>query len=203
MVIAWSGVVPLDAHIKAVREASRASGVQPLDDSRDVLPHFSLRALSEELQRAKDEHAPIAVLHLLCHGGQMGSNCGLIINGDEDTLESRGRLDGGRLGQLLGQHADMVRLVVFMACDSSNQGLLGSELGSVAQAVHRSGISSVVASRFPLSKSGSIRLAKKLYSCLIPELTSLEDALLAARVELAKADLISSALATGPTPSVT
>lgn len=48
------------------------------------------------------------------------------------------------------------------------------------------GRSAVVASRLPLSTVGSVTLAQSLYKSLLPDLLSLEQALLAARTELAK-----------------
>ena len=187
IVVAWSaagGAVPTADHLRAVREACRA-GFHPFDSVRDVIEHASLRRLSDTLSAAKRDGSPISILHILCHGGTVGSNYGLILDGEEDS-QGPGRVDAGRLSQLIGQHANMVRLVVLMACDSGNPGRLGNELGSVAQALHRAGIAAVVASRYPLSRRGSVQLAGSLYTGLLYSLDSLESALLSVRSELAK-----------------
>src|SRR5262249_8635133 len=97
--------------------------------------------------------------------------------------EALAAIDAGALRRLLSPFAGMVRLVVLSACDSGNAGALGNHLGSVAQALHRIGIPKVLASRYPLSMTGSIRLAEVLYR----ELWSggaIEDALLKLRQEL-------------------
>jgi hypothetical protein len=80
----------------------------------------------------------------------------------------------------------MVRLVVLMACDSGNVGAPGNQLGSVAQSLHRAGFAAVVASRYPLSVTGSVQLTEALYRGLLHGPDSLESAVLSARGELAK-----------------
>jgi hypothetical protein len=77
-------------------------------------------------------------------------------------------------------------MVVLSACNSGNSGTLGNQLGSVAQALHRAGIAAVLASRYPLSISGSIRLCKSLYSALLVSQKTLERALLGVRQALAE-----------------
>jgi hypothetical protein len=74
---------------------------------------------------------------------------------------------------------------VLAACDGGNVGAIGNQLGSVAQALHRAGLAAVVASRFPLSASGSSRLARALYERLLGG-ASLDEAFLAARQHLAE-----------------
>ncbi len=80
----------------------------------------------------------------------------------------------------------MVRLVVLAACDSGNSGELGNQLGSVAQALHRAGLAAVLASRYPLSIDGSVRLTQVLYHELFSANGSLEQAVLQARRSLAR-----------------
>ncbi|MBL9003976.1 MAG: PD40 domain-containing protein [Myxococcales bacterium] len=185
VVVAWSaagGGVPAAEHVTTVAQACR-SGCHPFDYSRDVIPNASFGGLSDVLSAAKREGRPISVLHILCHGGAVRDTFGLVLDG-EDPTESAGPVDAGMLRKLLAPHADMVRLVVIMACNSGNPGHVGNQLGSVAQALHRAGIAMVVASRHPLSVAGSIRLSASLYTGLLQGLQSLESALLAARSEL-------------------
>jgi WD40 repeat protein len=187
VLLAWSaagGAVPAAEHVQAIAAACRAS-CHPFDEERDVLSQVSMGRLSDTLFAAKAEGRPISILHLLCHGAPLGGSFGLVFDG-ETAVGGAAPVDAGRLRQLLGQHADMVRLVVLMACDSSNSGPVGNQLGSVAQALHQAGVSAVVASRLPLSTLGSVHLARSLYTSLLPGLKSLEQGLLAARTELAK-----------------
>ncbi len=189
ILLAWSaagGAVPATEHGRAIARACRAGKV-PFDPMRDKLANASLRTLGETLAAAKKNNQPIAVLHLLAHGGPVMSTFGLVLDHDNQSLGDEGGLvDAGRLRQLLAPYADMVRLVVLMACDSANGGALGNQLGSVAQTLHRAGIGSVVASRYPLSVAGSVLLGDTLYRHLLEDLDSLEGALLRAREELAQ-----------------
>ncbi|HEY6175882.1 MAG TPA: CHAT domain-containing protein [Kofleriaceae bacterium] len=182
--LAWSGQVPALEHQTAIQQACR-TGDQPFDPELDVLAHASCSRLSERLQAATDEGRPIRILHLLCHGTATGSTFGLALDGDEpgDAVVA---VDAARLRQILAPHVETLRLVVLSACDGGNVGDVGNQLGSVAQALHRIGIAQVVASRFPLSVSGSNRLATMLYQTLVGRGTTLEEAFIAARQHLAR-----------------
>ncbi len=187
ILLAWSaagGAVPAAEHIDALQTACRV-GNHPFDSSRDVLAHASLDGLRSRLSQAQKSGEAIAVLHLLCHGAAAGSSFGLALDSDDGSA-GRTILDAGRLRQLLSPFAPMLRLVVLSACDSSNSGALGNQLGSVAQALHRAGIATVLASRYPLSVAGSIQLTQTLYQRLLVELDSFESAVLAARRKLAE-----------------
>lgn len=195
ILFAWSaagGAVPAAEQLTALQQAC-AAGSHPFDESRDVLAHASPRRLREVLTAAhtqakdggKDSGESIAVLHLLCHGAAAGSTFGLSLDSD-DATEGRAILDAGRLRQLLAPFAGMLRLVVLSACDSGNSGALGNQLGSIAQSLHRAGIATVVAARYPLSVAGSIELTRVLYHRLLVDLDSLESATLRARAELCR-----------------
>lgn len=187
ILFAWSaagGAVPAAEQLRALRGAAQNS-LHPFDPERDVLAHMSSRRLAAALTAASQERKPIAVLHLLCHGQGVGSTFGLCVDADEETAASV-VLDAAQLRQLLTPHARTLRLVVLCACDSGNSGALGNQLGSVAQALHRAGIAAVVASRYPLSSAGSLRLSEALYETLLVQLDSLESALVLARQRLAE-----------------
>ena len=185
--IAWSaaaGAVPAGEHIAAVARACR-EGSYPFVLERDVLEHASTGSLLRALAAGSSEGPPIAVLHILCHGMAAGSSFGLALSGEaagDDVVVA----DAGRLRQLLAPFAAMVRLVVLSVCDSGNSGALGNQLGSVAQTLHRAGFCAVVASRYPLSASGSVRLAETLYAELLLTPSSLEQSLLMVRKRLAE-----------------
>lgn len=187
ILLAWSaagGPVPAGAHCSAIANARRAVGLH-LELDQDVLPHLSCGRLTAALAAADKRGQPISVLHILCHGGTAGSTFGLVLDSDSPAAESV-VVDAGRLRQLLSPYAGMVRLVVLLACNSGNPGVLGNQLGSIAQALHRAGIAAIVASRYPMSVAGSIRLAETLYPRLLFGLESLESALLAVRATVAE-----------------
>jgi hypothetical protein len=184
LLFAWSGAVPAVEHQTAIHAACEA-GKQPFDTERDVLAHASCGRLSEKLKAATDEGRPVRILHLLCHGTATGSTFGLALDGDEPD-DGAVAVDAGRLRQILAPHADTLRVVVLAACDGGNVGAVGNQLGSVAQALHRIGIAAVIASRYPLSTSGSNRLACTLYKTLLGGQATLEEAFIAARQHLAE-----------------
>jgi hypothetical protein len=183
MLVAWSaaaGEVPAADHIEAIGNACRAAGWD-FKPARDVIQHVSVGKLTDALDRAKHEGTPVVALHLLCHAGRAGRTWGLMLNGD-DADEDGVAVDSWRLRQLLAPHADTLRLVVLAACGSAH----GREFDSVAQALHRAGIQSVVASRFPLSVPGAIRAAQTLYDAALAQQATLEEAFLLARKQLAR-----------------
>src|SRR5215468_7820179 len=184
LLLAWSGHVPAAEHQAAIQEAC-AAGTWSFDPEHDALPDASCGRLSERLAEATRQGRPIQVLHLLCHGTVTGSAFGFAL--DDDEAPGRvAAVDAGRLRQILAPHAGTLRLVVLAACDGGNCGALGNHLGSVAQGLHRAGLAAVVASRFPLSTSGSKRLARALYLALCKDSATLEQAFLAARRHLAE-----------------
>lgn len=184
ILFAWSaagGAVPAPEHLDAIRQACQA-GHHPFQASTDVLAQASLLRITQTLKEAERTGAPIAVLHLLCHGSAAGSTFGLALDGEHGHVV----VDAMQLRQQLAPFARQVRLVVLSACDSGNLGTLGNRLGSLAQNLHRCGFQSVIASRYPLSVGGSIALTETLYGELLSGPSSLESAFLAARQCLAQ-----------------
>lgn len=176
ILLAWAGAVPAAEHAAAIASAGAGSYLA-FTATRDVLPQVSVERLGAALASGE----PVSILHLLCHGAPAGATIGLAFersDGSEDIV------DAARLAELLGPHAGRLRLVVLCACESANPGRLGNQLGSIAQALHRAGIQSVVASRYPLSTEGSRRLTAALYGALLGQPASLEEAVLAAREAL-------------------
>lgn len=185
ILLAWSaagGAVPASEHLTAIQSACTA-GFHPFDSHRDVLAHATYRQLADTLAAAQKSGAPISVLQVLCHGAKAGSTFGLALDAKDGE---QALVDAGQLRQLLAPYAGMVRLVVLMACDGGNPGALGNQLGSVAQTLHRAGIATVVASRYPLSVSGSVAFAQAFYAQLLVGPDSLENAVLTARRRLAQ-----------------
>jgi hypothetical protein len=183
LLMVWSaaaGEVPASEHVEAIGAACRAAGWD-WKPSRDVIQHASLGKIADALDQANSEGAPVGALHLLCHAGRAGQTWGLMLNGEEADEEGVA-VDSWRLRQLLAPHADTLRLVVLATCGSTH----GREFDSAAQALHRAGIQSVVASRFPLSVPGAIRAAQTLYDAALAQQATLEDAFLLTRKQLAR-----------------
>jgi len=183
ILLAWSaaaGAVPAAAHETALRTACGRAHPDG-EDAIEVLPNASVRGIADALSRAQRGDRPIAVLHLLCHGGRTGQTYGLVLDGDSRPVT----VAADTWRTMLAPHAGSVRLVVLAACEGGNAGEPGNHLGSVSQALHAAGIEAVVASRYALSAGGSTTLTESLYEGLLVEYESLEDALLRARARLA------------------
>ena len=181
ILLAWSGNVPAAEHMSAIARAC-AAGFHPFHASADVLAHASLSRITQALEDAERAGSPVAVLHLLCHGARLSDTFGLALDGEQGQVV----VDATQLRQQLAPFAKQVRLIVLSACDSGNLGALGNRLGSVAQALHRCGFQSVIASRFPLSVRGSIAMTETFYHELLSGPCSLETAFRSARKRLAR-----------------
>ncbi len=187
ILVAWSaagGAVPAAEQISAI-EAAADRGRVAFDPVADVLPRASLARLVAQLQGARSANQPISVLHVLCHGTAIGQTFGLALDDDSGT-GSLVCVDAGRLRQVLAPFSDMLRLVVLSACDGGNTGPVGSQLGSIAQTLHRAGIAQVIASRYPLTVAGAIRFTDTFYVDLLATPSSSEQAFLTARTALAQ-----------------
>ncbi|MEM7153370.1 MAG: CHAT domain-containing protein [Myxococcota bacterium] len=164
LLVVWSaagGGVPAAEQTKAIEAAVDKAGQGEVD----VVSNASYGAIADRLDAADAEGRPFRAMHLLCHGAVAGSTFGLSFDAEGDD----GRpvvVDPGRLQQLLAPYAHDLRLVVVSACDGGNMGEPGNRIGSVAQRLHRAGIQSVVASRYPLSSRGSTRMTTALYAGL-------------------------------------
>lgn len=184
VLLAWSGAggrVPHREHLTAIEKAAKL-GFLDFDPGRDQVADATIERLAAALEPA-DGQAPVAVLHLLCHGARRGGSFGLAF--DSDTPGKANLVDPGRLRQVLGPYAPHLRLVLISACMGGNMGDPGNHLGSAAQTLHRAGIERVIASRYPLSIAGSNRLTETFYEALLVEPMSVESAFLLARRRLA------------------
>jgi CHAT domain len=179
VLFAWSGAggaVPHEAQAAAIRAAAEAGGV-------------TFRALAEvdeaSLQAALDAGPP-SVLHLLCHGvpGPEGEPPRLRWGASDSPSE----ITATRLARMLRRHHGAIRLVVLSACGSGDGRGDPLFLSSLAQELHRKGIPSVVASRYPLSVRGARVMTRALYDKLLREAWSLERALRHTREALLRVD---------------
>lgn len=139
---AWSasgGPVPNRQHLAAWNGAWSSAGLGAVD----ALPEASLAAIRMALQRAADESRCYTALHLLCHGIGLAGGVGLALD------DLAGPVSGEALAATLAPFAGSLRLVVLAACRGGDAG--GGAMGSVAAAVHRAGISAVIACRRPFA----------------------------------------------------
>jgi len=212
LLFAWShgkeDDVPWNSHLEQIEAACSAmSGDDKWRQSifhrdHDMIPHATFSKIYEKIEQAVAEGRPYRLVHVLCHGGKLEGDegFGLVLTDDED----RGRAiseDGksfedvndlekvvvgpDRLATLFdGAAREKPRLVTLSVCLGAEPQQPGGHLGSVALALHRTGIESVIASRFLLSKPGSIILTRELYQSLLAGPTSVEAAVEAARNKL-------------------
>ncbi|MCA9662730.1 MAG: CHAT domain-containing protein, partial [Myxococcales bacterium] len=182
ILFAWSaaaGAIPV-AEQRALLLDACTKGHPDGAAGLEELAHASLAAIRQRLAEAARAGEPFAVLHILCHGGRVGSVYGLIL----DEEEGEAVVDPGRLRQTLAPFAGDLRLIALSACDSSNSGAMGGHLGSAAQTLHQVGFAAVVSSRYPLSTAGSVRFYAAFYAALLGDLRSVERASAAARSAL-------------------
>jgi cysteine-rich repeat protein len=168
VLFAWSragGEVPGPEQAAAIRAAAEAGGVafQEVADADEV-----------SLQAALDAGAP-SVLHLLCHGlpGIEGEPSRLSWGPADNPSE----ISATRLARLLRRYDSAIQLVVLSTCGGGDGHDNPMLLGSLAQELHRKGIRSVVASRYPLSTCGACVMTQTLYDKMLREAWSLERAL--------------------------
>ena len=151
----WSdrgGRVPARQHAEALTALASDGGGAP-----EILASAGYGDLARSLRQAHDDGRPFTRLHLLAHGAPTADGRGIGLALDD------GVVDALTLAELVGTFTGHLRGVTLCACRSSDPGLLESVLGSVARELHRCGVQSVVASRFPLSVQGSVLLTQTLY----------------------------------------
>lgn len=173
--------VPARAHLLALRRAldpwcnqvGLAERLQWVRERITVLPNATLESIREACSNER-----YCYVHILAHGTprQKGvsreQEYGLALHDPRDSSKPD-FVDGARLAEALcgydtrSQNWWNPKVVTLAACDSGNQGALIVPGGSLAHAIHQSGVPLVVASQFPLTFSGSVLLTEVLYSGLL------------------------------------
>lgn len=144
-----------------------------------ILPHATMKEI--EATCAENDYTHV---HILAHGVENrklpGSPYGLVLHHPLD----KSKIDvvtGEQLASALRplrlknadvasapQNSTLPAVVTVAACDSGNVGsVIYNNGASLAHALHQAGIPFVVASQFPLSKSGSVYVAELLYSRML------------------------------------
>ena len=169
--------LPHEAHLLALRHA-----VDPwlfhteTEDARfkeatrhlEILPYATLERLAERCAKRKFSH-----VHILAHGvpydDGVDRRYGLAFHDERDPQALR-PVAGTEVAtairaprrSLTGDLA-CPTVVTVASCDGGNIGTVYGAGASVAHALHESGIPLVIASQFPLSMTGSVRMVETLY----------------------------------------
>ena len=144
-----------------------------------VLNKVTFDALQEAILTAVKEKAPYTHVHILAHGTEipdengprfaLAFHVGKPIPGDDFAVQES--IDGARLREALVVVQDnrfySPAVVTIAACDGGNEGTNLSPGGSLAYALHQSGVPYVLASQFPLSMPGSVQMVQELYPRLL------------------------------------
>lgn len=176
--------VPAGAHLLALRKALQPwIGLSAVDDdatrSKQVSRHLSVlcEASIESIERACAAEA-FTHIHILAHGHERQEaydvRFGLALHDSNNPLGPADIVSGERLATALrvskrGGHERLSRpaVVTLASCNSGNVGTVTSAGASVAHALHEAGIPLIIASQFPLSFGGSVRMVEALYEGLL------------------------------------
>ncbi|MCB9797689.1 MAG: CHAT domain-containing protein [Alphaproteobacteria bacterium] len=164
----WGGGVPPETaqgHREALAAACEAGGLVFRE-----LDHADLSTLRDAL-----DAGGFSALHLLAHGRPGDAERPPAVElGPDEVLTPRG------LRRLLRDREEL-RLMTLMVCHGGAGGGASLRLGGLAQAAQLAGVPAVIASRWLLAQSASVRFTRALYEPLAAKGTSLERALRAAR----------------------
>ncbi len=177
--------VPIRKHVRAIRESLEPWIEWPervvengkvvdleerVDKTREritVIHNASIEKIRKKCAETEFTH-----VHILAHGGeyekQGEKRFGIILCDDLDDAKKQ-YVSGEQLAILLqaesvnGKSRSAPTMVTLATCDSAAQGSLVIPGGSIAYDLHHAGIPWVIASQFPLSKKGSVEMAKVFY----------------------------------------
>lgn len=176
--------VPAGAHLLALRRILEpwigASDADNREKRRQrVVRHLTLlsHASVEDIERACESDYYTHV-HILAHGHEHTDGYdvrfGLALHDPADPLGREDIVSGERLATALrvanqDEAGQMTRpaVVTLATCHGGNMGTVAGVGASIAHALHAAGIPMVVASQFPLSFGGSVRMVEVLYHGLL------------------------------------
>lgn len=144
-----------------------------LDRHLSVLADATLEAIEAACADGGFTH-----VHILAHGGEYtedyGTRFGLLLHDAANPSGPADRVSGERLATALrssrkGAPGRLARpaVVTLASCNSGNVGSVTGVGASIAHALHADGIPMVIASQFPLSFGGSVRMVEMLYEGLL------------------------------------
>ncbi|VVS90948.1 CHAT domain-containing protein [Desulfoluna spongiiphila] len=173
------GTIPFKAHLLALRGAvgpwlprasAHISPTERLSPFLTILPSATL----EQIQTACAEGTYTHV-HILAHGVPQPDTSevryGLALCDDADP-SGMDVVDGERLAAALrvkacGDGFSSPLVVTVASCDSGQQGSVVLPGSSLVHAVHNAGVPLVIGSQYPLTKTGSVTMARTLYAGLL------------------------------------
>ena len=171
--------VPDLAHLVALRGCLAAWAGSPAS----LAQHLTVitDATLEAVERACAEQA-FTHVHILAHGGERrvgdDTRFGLLLHSAGDPQGPADVVSGERLAGALrtvrrgagggrGGTASSPAVVTLASCNSGAVGGVTGIGASIAHALHQAGIPVVIASQFPLSFGGSVRMVETLYDGLL------------------------------------
>ena len=172
--------VPDLAHLVALRGclAPWIGNAASLDQHLTVLTDASLLDVQRACARTDFSH-----VHILAHGGERNDGAdtryGLMLHAAADPGGPADIVSGERLASALrpvrqagldntrAGEAHCPAVVTLASCNSGAGGGVTSLGASIAHALHEAGIPVVIASQFPLSFGGSVRMVQSLYTGLL------------------------------------
>jgi hypothetical protein len=171
------GEIPVDAHLLALRRAIDpwlrygADAKKQEERLRELfifLPNASIDAIAATCAENDFTH-----VHILAHGAEYtegkDQRFALALH-DPKNPDRADKVSGARLATALrgvrrAPQDGLARpaVVTMASCDSGNVGSVAGAGASIAHSLHEAGIGVVIASQFPLSFEGSVRLVEVLY----------------------------------------
>ena len=179
---------PAMAHLLALRRTlepwigtrSRTTeGVTSETDGNRLAQHLTvLTEASLEAIEAACSEGNYTHVHILAHGGEYtegyNTRFGLLLHDSAHPMGPADRVSGERLATALrtsrkGASGQLARpaVVTLASCYSGHVGSVTGVGASIAHALHADGIPMVIASQFPLSFGGSVRMVEILYEGLL------------------------------------
>ncbi|MVM28909.1 CHAT domain-containing protein [Spirosoma sp. HMF4905] len=178
--------VPADKHLDKLKEALRPwvcpnkKETEPEEDYSPLITELKNATYSElqsKVEEAVQQNSPYTHIHILAHGipiadPDLGPRFALALKLDKpirkkDISIYTDAVDGSRLADALRCVNDnqfySPAVVTIAACDGGNDGTNLLPGGSMAHILHQSGFPYVLASQFPLSMDGSVKLVKEFY----------------------------------------
>jgi hypothetical protein len=149
-------------HEKRLRSALRcwAGGNEPGEELLVVRQIDSL----PELIEARNDPKKFTHIHLLAHGiAWRDKNTDALQWGLRLGWPGSDPVMPQDIAKALAPQDGLPEVITIAACDSANQSGSATPTFSLAQELHRCGVSVVVGSQFPLTKTGSVVLAEKFY----------------------------------------
>lgn len=176
--------VPAAAHLLALRKAlepwigsietdEAATRRKQVARQLSVLANASIDAIEQVCAADRYTH-----IHILAHGHERQEGYdvrfGLALHDPIDPAGPADIVSGERLVTALrvsrkGEYGKLTRpaVVTLASCNGGNVGTVSGAGASVAHALHEGGIPMVIASQFPLSFGGSVRMVETLYEGLL------------------------------------